>query len=189
MERRFEPADAELRADVDRRLVSGIVVRYGEVSPTHRERFLAGSLSIPEPAAESDPDARPCGAARPSGVLDSPECSGRLADSPESGGQPTESARFRVPGCSMWRCLAFVKSWATGLGEGKSGAPASDAGAVPASSLEEAVAANACAHLIDSTRIQTLLTFDEVIGLLGPAVFGLEPEPVPPPAPAPAPAP
>ena len=91
--------------------------------------------------------------------------------------------------------LAFVKSWATGMGEGKSGAPASDwtphriGPDVPASSLEEAVAANACAHLIDSTRIQTLLTFDEVIGLLGPAVFGLEPEPVPPPAPAPAPAP
>ena len=81
--------------------------------------------------------------------------------------------------------LGAVATWLTDPVEVDDPPSFDDDGAVVA----EAVAANACAHLIDSTRIQTLLTFDEVIGLLGPAVFGLEPEPVPPPAPAPAPAP
>ena len=35
---------SEIRADADARTLTGIVMPYGPVSPTHRERFLPGSL-------------------------------------------------------------------------------------------------------------------------------------------------
>ncbi len=35
---------AEIRADLDKRTLAGVVMPYGRVSPSHRERFLPGAL-------------------------------------------------------------------------------------------------------------------------------------------------
>lgn len=37
-------ARAEIRADPDKRTIGGIIMPYGRVSPSHRERFLPGAL-------------------------------------------------------------------------------------------------------------------------------------------------
>ena len=37
-------ARAEIRADPEKRTLAGVVMPYGRVSPSHRERFLPGSL-------------------------------------------------------------------------------------------------------------------------------------------------
>ena len=37
-------AEAEIRAAADGKTISGVVMPYGKLSPSHRERFLAGAL-------------------------------------------------------------------------------------------------------------------------------------------------